>query len=138
LAPKAIKVIAMAYRIVLTLNDLKKMTLTATPFNVGSPRAGNPGSGLDEQLEIVATQDGETVDVVIANACDNNPLIWKVNPAVELIKKDLDFKWHYEILPAAIKAQINTDLDGKELPFPIYAGTDMGQGRNCFPAFFTI
>jgi len=138
LATKSILIPGLGYRIVLELKALKKFTLTASPFNGAvQPRPGNPGSGLAEKLEIVAMQDGEKIEVTVGNLCDENPLIWPMDSTIELRKKDLDFKWHYEILPRATKDALIRSLDGKELPYPIYAGNDLGSGRNCFPAFFT-
>jgi hypothetical protein len=128
----------MAYKVVLNVHQVKRLILRADPFEGDiQPRHGNPGQGRPEILEICGAQ-GETVEITIANLCDENSLIWPAG-GDDPPKKDLDFKWHYEILAEEAKTDLFEDLKGEELPVPILQeGPQLGRGRNCFPGFYSI
>lgn len=128
----------MAFEIHLTFSGLTKMTLEAKKFsNTVNPRPGNPGSGLPGSLEIIGVEEGETVVITIANLCDENPLIWPIDPK-DIPEEDRDFKWHYEILPADTKQRLKNRLNDRDVPFPILVKGQgpLGRGRNCFSAFW--
>lgn len=134
----AVEIEGMAYKVVLDVHEVKRLTLKAEPFEGDiKPRDGNPGQGRPEILEIFGAQ-GETVEITVANLCDENSLIWPVAED-DPPEKDLDFKWHYEILTEETKMRVFEDLNQQELPVPsLQEEHPLGRGRNCFPGFYRI
>lgn len=132
-SPTAFEVNKMAYEICFDFKDLTDMEIKATPFtNAHEPRHGNPGEKAGASFKIVGSN--ETVKIIIANACDDNPLIWQADNTAAPPENDIDFKWHYEII-AGRKQEIRNRLNNRELPYPQLL-PQLGNGRNCFPAFW--
>lgn len=129
----------MAFKIVLEITGLTKLTLMAEPFTDHPTSNDNPGSGGPQSLEIVGRSEGEVVTITVAHLCDENPLIWPIRKDAPPPPEDRDFKWHYEILSDSKKQELREKLQGQEAPFPIFipAGP-LGRGRNCFPAFWVV
>jgi hypothetical protein len=112
--------------VVLELSGLTGLTLSA---------AALPGGEAD-WLELVGGE-GQTIEVTIANICDENPLFWPRSAPVP--KPDDDFRWHYELLVNTQKDEIDRRRRGASLPFPIPEMSRVGSaatGVNCFPARF--
>lgn len=125
---------AMSYMVVLRLEKIGRVKITADPFGkLGSPRPGNPGSAEKAMFEIVGRKENEEVRVVIANSCDANPLAWGDGDSA-YSGSDPDFKWHYECL-CSKKGDVKTELSSKDLPYPARVLL-AGRGRNCFPALW--
>lgn len=135
---QGVEVENMAYKIVLTFEKLTEVNVKAVPFyssKAKKPRPGNPGSTEPAEFKLVGTKEGRSVEIIIANACDVNPLDWRADNAA-YSNVDRDFKWHYELLYNK-KKEVYDALAKKELPHPMLK-YHLGGGRNCVPAFWTV
>ncbi|HEX3526765.1 MAG TPA: hypothetical protein VH988_06840 [Thermoanaerobaculia bacterium] len=116
----------LASVVTLVLENLDSASILATPFIIDADAGGSP------QVEWSFTaNEQETVEVTIANLCDENPLRWPTRR--DPLSPDEDFKWHYQLLanPTGIKEH----LKGLELPVPYLSDTaHAGQGANCPPS----
>jgi hypothetical protein len=98
------------------MDGLDSLELAMTPF----------GRGIQEIFAFQA-EEGKTVEITVANLCDDNPLLWGPTATSQA---DLDFRWHYELLHPDKRQMLVTLLDGRDLPFPIPKRTG-GVGINC-------
>jgi hypothetical protein len=102
--------------------DLKKLELIAASFDGGETATWE-----------LKADEGETVEIVIANLCDENPLRWEV-PRVRIVP-DEDFRWYYTLLSGPRQLDLLRRLDGLTFPIPVPSiSIPNGLGRNCVPA----
>jgi len=106
--------------VVLTYTGLTEAALIIKPF----------GGGTAEIWDL-AGRDGETINIAVANLCDENPLRWQTEH--DLLPPDVDFKWYYELIGDRLGLKQN--LYSLDLPMPYQVkGQGNGQGANCPPA----
>lgn len=139
LSPSKVSVKGMVSEVVLRLRRLASVTITASLFQgAGAGRPGNPGRSAPDVVRLVATNPRQTIQIVIAVGCEENPLRW-IESSPSSLNVDDDFRWHYEILSPAEKTRLRTALGANKLPIPRKSTTPgpLAGGRNCFPAFWT-
>ncbi len=108
----------LSHEVTLTIAGLTSVDLIVTPFD-----------GAPETLSLVR-RDGGTVEVCIANLCDENPLRW---PTVREPLIDNDFRWYYELVARRDDLGRRLSSLGLPVPHPIDAKPN-GQGMNCLGA----
>jgi hypothetical protein len=112
---------SLAHELVLELKGLTgPLQLTALPFPDGEVKT----------LSLAAPAK-ETIELTIANFCDDNPLQWTRSADTQ---PDVDFKWHFHLLGSDKRTELQALLSGIELPIPIPFGHINGSGANCYPA----
>ncbi len=72
----------------------------------------------------------DTVEIMIANLCDTNPLRWET--VTDPVPPDEDFRWYYELV--SDRPGLTTQLRELDLPIPYPVGKPNGQGMNCLGA----
>jgi hypothetical protein len=80
----------------------------------------------------LAPDDDETVQLRLVNACrEAYPKAPDQQPM-----RDRDFKWYYELMDEATRADIQGEILRNELPIPLFyrKGPKLIGGQNCFPA----
>lgn len=115
----------LAHEIVLSLAGLDTLKLKLKDFVTGT------------KTEIaLAADDGGTVDVLIGNLCDDNPLRWETAVTVADLPPDGDFRWYFELLRQSDQELlVNALRNALDLPVPYVSRfSPNGQGVNCFPA----
>lgn len=110
----------IATEVIVFFQDVETFKLIFTPFNTEVPVPFD-----------LQGSEGATLEIVIANLCDENPLRWETD--VEVLPTDDDFKWYFELLSQEKKDSLPDELDGLPLPVPHFKGKLNGQGINCVP-----
>ena len=108
--------------VALEVPNLEEVELITTSFDTG-----------EQTTWELKAEDGGTVEIVIANLCDENPLRWETVPRPPMIP-DEDFRWYYTLLPNSLQNRLLTQLSGHSFPIPIPSlEHPNGIGRNCVP-----
>jgi hypothetical protein len=109
--------------VALEIEDLEEVELIATSFDDTSKQT----------TWALKANDGETVEIVIANLCDENPLRWDVARRPRIVP-DEDFRWYYTLLPNSLQSRLLGQLSGHPFPIPTPSlEQPNGIGRNCVP-----
>jgi hypothetical protein len=98
---------------------LSQLRLSMDPFQTGT-----------RYFVDIQAADGAIVEVTVANLCDDNPLQWGPSKASA---RDLDFRWHYQLIDPHQLAQLTALLNDRDLPYPISHPIN-GLGIDCLSA----
>lgn len=116
----------LAHEVVLELAGITSLTFKAEAL---------PGGQVDS-LSLYA-DNNMTIEVTIANLCEENPLLWPKHSPVP--KPDDDFRWYFQLLDQAQKGEIERRRRGASLPIPSPEMNRLGSaatGVNCFSTRF--
>jgi hypothetical protein len=122
LCSNPVRVDELSNEVFLELAGLESLAIAASPLTGGDT----------VRLQLTAPAGG-TVELIVANLCDENPLEW---PGVYDAKPDLDFRWYFELLSDASYAELTDQIDGLSLPYPCPQGKPNARGADCFPAAY--
>jgi hypothetical protein len=101
------------------VGGLSQLRLSMDPFQTGT-----------RYFVDIKAADGAIVEVTVANLCEDNPLQW--GPS-KTSARDVDFRWHYQLIDPDQLARLKALLNDRDLPYPIPHPIN-GLGIDCLPA----